>query len=152
MKTPKELQPLAAAVRSLQRLIDHFDQQGIIIGGVAVGLLSKPRYTADADAVIWLSIADLEKLLEAAKQEEFVPRLPNASEFARAHRLVALRHEPTGVQVDISLGAMPFEAEAIQRSQIVKVGGLRLRIPSVEDLLFSKRSRTAKKIFWTSEH
>lgn len=109
MKTPKELQPLVAAVRSLQRLIDHFDQQGIIIGGVAVGLLSKPRYTADADAVILLSIIDLEKLLEAAKQEEFIPRYPNASEFARAHRLVALRHEPTGVQVDISLGAMPFE-------------------------------------------
>ena len=138
MKTPKELRPLVAAIRSLQNLIDRFDQQGIIIGGVAVGLLSKPRLTADADAVIFLSIADLESLLDAAKQEGFEPRYPNVPEFARAHRLVALVHEPSGVHVDVSLGAMPFETEAIQRSNLVKVGRLQLRIPSVEDLIILK--------------
>lgn len=68
----------------------------------------------------------------------FITRYPNTKEFARASRIVALQHQPSGVQVDISLGALPFEAEAIQRSQIVKVGDLSLRIPTVEDLIILK--------------
>jgi hypothetical protein len=33
MKTPKELAPLLPALQGVQRLIDHFDKKGIIIGG-----------------------------------------------------------------------------------------------------------------------
>jgi hypothetical protein len=38
VKIPAEIQPLVAAVRALQALIDRFEQQGMIIGGVAVSL------------------------------------------------------------------------------------------------------------------
>lgn len=110
----------------------------MIIGGVAVGLLARARLTVDADAVIFLSIADLDELVQAAYQEGFVPRYPNIKDFARAHRVLAFVHQPSGVHVDISLGAMPFEAEAIQRSQLMNVGGMRLRLPSVEDLVILK--------------
>lgn len=48
MSIPEELQPLLAAIRSLQRLIDRFEQKGMIIGGIAVSLLARIRYTADA--------------------------------------------------------------------------------------------------------
>ncbi|MBI4674731.1 MAG: nucleotidyltransferase [Chloroflexi bacterium] len=119
----------------------------MIIGGVAVGLLARPRLTADADAVIFLSIDELDDLLDAAEQEGFMPRYPNVKEFARANRLVALHHVPSGVDVDISLGAMPFEAEAIERSQLVSVGNLRLRVPSVEDLIIMKAVAHRKKDF-----
>lgn len=138
MTIPEELQPLCATVRSLQNLIDRFEQQGMIIGGVAASLLGRPRYTADADAVIFLSVRELDNLLEAAEQEGFIPRYPNVKEFARAHRVVALRHQPSGVHVDISLAAMPFEAEAIQRSQLLSVGNFSLRLPTVEDLIILK--------------
>lgn len=42
------LKPLLAA----QQKITHFANQGVIIGGIAVRLLGKPRFTADADMVI----------------------------------------------------------------------------------------------------
>jgi hypothetical protein len=138
MKIPEELQPLAITLRALQRLIDEFEGQGIIIGGVAVSLLGKPRFTADADAVIFLSIVELPRLVRLAQAQGFEPRYPNFQEFAHTNRILLLRHRETGITADISLGALPFEAEAIQRSQIVSVGGLRLRIPSVEDLIILK--------------
>ena len=43
--------PFAAPLTALKQVIDHFNQQGMIIGGVAASLLGKPRLTADVDAV-----------------------------------------------------------------------------------------------------
>jgi hypothetical protein len=51
MKLDKSLEPFRAAIESLQRLLHKFDERGVIIGGIAVGFLGKPRFTADIDAV-----------------------------------------------------------------------------------------------------
>jgi hypothetical protein len=138
VKTPKELQALLPPLRALQNLIDRFEGQGIIIGGVAVSLLSEPRYTADVDAVIFLSIRDLPRLLSAANEEGFEPRIPNVKAAARASRVVLLRYRGTKITADISLGALPFEREAIERSRLLNIGKTKLRIPSVEDLIVMK--------------
>jgi hypothetical protein len=127
-----------ATLQALQRVIDHFENQGIIIGGVAVSLLGKPRFTADAVAVILISIGELGHLVSSAEKEGFVPRIPNYEELARTNRILLLRHQQTGITCDISLGALPFENEAVNRSQLVHVGGLHLRLPSVEDLIIFK--------------
>jgi len=38
----------------------------------------------------------------------------------------------------VSLGALPFEREVIERSTMVRVGALRLRLSSAEDLVIMK--------------
>jgi hypothetical protein len=53
---PQDLTPLLAPLAALQRLLARFDNQGIIIGGVAASLLGRPRLTADVDAVLLLPI------------------------------------------------------------------------------------------------
>lgn len=138
MKAPKDLKPLLPPLRALQKLIDRFESQGMIIGGVAVSLLSEPRYTADIDAVIFLSISDLALLLASALSEGFEPRIPNVEAVARKSRVVLLRHRATNITADISLGALPFEREAIERSQLLNIEKIHLRIPSVEDLIIMK--------------
>lgn len=50
MKSIDVLEPLLAPINALQRLFEIFDNQGVIIGGIAVSILGKPRLTADADA------------------------------------------------------------------------------------------------------
>ncbi|MEW6405187.1 MAG: hypothetical protein AB1649_25620 [Chloroflexota bacterium] len=50
--------PLLAPLSAIQRLLDHFKGQGVIIGGIAASLLGTPRLTADVDALILLSIDD----------------------------------------------------------------------------------------------
>lgn len=55
MKLDNSLEPFRAAIESLQRLLQKFNDRGVIIGGIAVGFLGKPRFTADVDAMFLLS-------------------------------------------------------------------------------------------------
>jgi hypothetical protein len=132
------LEPFLNPLAALQRLIDHLNGQGLIIGGIAASLLGRPRLTADLDAMVLISIQDLSRLLTYAQEEGLVPRIENAQEFARRNRVLLLVHQETGIPVDISLGALPFEIEAVQRSQVHKVGSLKVRLPTPEDLIIFK--------------
>ncbi len=116
MTSTQEVEPFSAALAALQRLLARFGDQGMIIGGVAASLLGSPRLTADVDAVILVSVQDLPQLIAAAEQEGLTPRLDNAEGFARRHRVLLLHHPGSGINVDISLGMLPFEVEAVERS------------------------------------
>jgi len=132
------LEPLLAPIEALQRLIEAFGDRGIIIGGVAASILGKPRLTADADAMLLLPLEDISQLLELAAKEGLTPRLPDVEEFARRSRVILLRHEESGIDVDISLGLLPFEIEAVERSQKYSAGSLQVRLPTPEDLIILK--------------
>lgn len=138
MTQSQDITPLLAPLAALQRLLARFDNQGIVIGGVAVSLLGKPRLTADVDAMILLSIKELPLLMSAAAQEGFVPRIANAQNFARRHRVLLLRHQESGINADISLGLLPFEVEAVERSTAYQVGSFAIRLPTPEDLIIFK--------------
>ncbi len=138
MKTPKELEPLLPTLQAVQQLIDRFEKKGIVIGGAAVCLLGRPRMTADVDAMLLASIDDLSRLLLAARETGLVPRIKDVEAFARRNRIVLLRHRASDTDVDISLGVLPLEVEAVQRSQVIRVGKVRLRVPTVEDLIILK--------------
>jgi len=88
--------------------------------------------------MLLLSIDALPQLLEVAEKEGLKPRLPDAVDFARRHRVVLLRHDESGVDIDISLGLLPFEVEAVEHSQEHEVSSLRLRLPTPEDLIILK--------------
>ena len=83
MKLDKGLEPFRATIESLQRLLHKFNNRGVIIGGIAVGFLGKPRFTADVDAVFLLSTQEIPQFLELAQAEDMTPRIQNAEEFAR---------------------------------------------------------------------
>ena len=85
-----------------------------------------------------LTLEDVPQLLEFAQEEGLTPRFPNTETFAQRSRMVLLRHEQTGVDVDISLGMMPFEIEVVERSSEYEAGSLRLRLPTPEDLIILK--------------
>ena len=138
MKLDKSLEPFRATIEALNRLLQNFDQRGVIIGGVAVGLLGKPRYTADVDAVFLLSTKDVSKFLQLARAEEIVPRIENAEDFARKSRVLLLKYVPTETEVDISLGIMPFEEEMVERGEIKSFANLSARLPTPEDLIIMK--------------
>jgi hypothetical protein len=138
MKLDKSLEPFRATIEALNRLLEKFDQRGVVIGGIAVGLLGKPRYTADVDAVFLLSIKDVSGFLELARSENIIPRIQNAEDFARKNRVLLLKYEPTETEVDISLGIMPFEEELVKRGVIKSFANISARLPTPEDLIIMK--------------
>jgi predicted nucleotidyltransferase len=132
------LTPFLEPLRAVQHLLTAFGGRGVIIGGIAVSLLAKPRFTADVDAVLLMELDDLPHLLEEAATQGLVPRIPDIESFARKNRVLLLRHTASGIDVDISLGLLPFESEMVERSQWVKAASLRLRLPTPEDLIILK--------------
>lgn len=105
---------------------------------MAASLLGKPRLTADADAMLLLSLEEIPQLVARAEEEGLVRRLPNVIEFAQRSRVVLLQHAASGINVDISLGFLPFEIEAVERSQGFQIGKLTLPLPTPEDLVILK--------------
>jgi hypothetical protein len=138
MTLPSDISRFLAPLVALQYLIDHFDHQGMIIGGIAASLLGRPRLTADLDAVILLSLERIPELIEQAAKMGMEPRIPNLADFARKSRVVLFRHRETGIDVDISLGILPFETEAVERSQVYKAENIEIRLPTPEDLIILK--------------
>lgn len=137
-KTPEQLEPLVPTIKALQTLIEKFESKGIVIGGAAICLLGQPRMTADVDAMLLVTNDDLAKVFDVARQVGFVPRRKDAETFARRNRILLLHHPETGSDVDISMGAMPLEQEMVERSRLMRFGSLRVRLPSIEDLIILK--------------
>lgn len=138
MKLDKSLEPFRATLESLQRLLHKFDDRGVIIGGIAVGFLGKPRFTADVDAVFLLSTQEIPRFVELASEENIIPRREDAEEFARKSRVLLLKHTPTETDIDISLGILPFEEEMVERGDIKSFANLSVRLPTPEDLIIMK--------------
>lgn len=132
------LAPLLEPIAAVQQLLNRWNSGGLIIGGVAVSLLGQPRLTADVDAIALASLDDLPRLIDLAQQEGLEPRLPDAEAFARRSRVLLLRHSASGIAVDVSLGMLPFETEAVERGQLVQAGRLAIRLPTPEDLIILK--------------
>jgi predicted nucleotidyltransferase len=139
MNPPEGIEPFFEPLESLQKLLSRFDDRGVIIGGVAVSVLGKARYTEDIDAVFLLSTKDIPRLLEAASEEGIEPRIENATEFARKNRVVLLKHVISNTNIDISLGVLTFEQEMVERSVVHQVDkALQIRLPTPEDLIILK--------------
>jgi hypothetical protein len=129
---------LLAPLEAVQRLLGRFNDQGMVIGGVAASLLGKPRLTVNIDVVILLSRDDIPRLITVAGEEGLVPRIPDADSFARENLVLLLRHEASGIAVDVSLGILAFEQEAVARSVLHDAGAFAIRVPTPEDLIILK--------------
>jgi hypothetical protein len=138
MKLDKNLEPFRSAIEALNRLILKYENRGAVIGGVAVSLLGKPRYTADVDAVFLLYSENLPQFFEDARSEAIVPRMKNAEDFARKNRVLLLQHEPSKTLIDISMGTPPFEEEMVARATYQSFSNLSIRLPTPEDLIVMK--------------
>jgi hypothetical protein len=110
----------------------------MIIGGLAVALRGSPRTTKDVDAVVLVPEASWSAFLKQGKEHHFSPRIPDALPFARKSRMLLLHHRPSKLNVDISLGDLPFEYEAIARATEVTVQGEQIPLATVEDLIILK--------------
>jgi hypothetical protein len=127
-----------SALRALSGFLEREKVPHVIIGGVAVALVGRPRTTQDIDAIVLLGDRPLEAFLEAAHAAGFDTRIPDAAAFARQFRVVLLRHRKSKVGVDLSVGALPFEEAAVQRARRILVEDRRIPVATPEDLIIMK--------------
>ncbi len=128
-------------VRVLASLTEWFKDQHVsyaIIGGAAIGFLAQPRATQDIDAVTWLDLAETAGFLKSGARFGFLPRISDPIEFALKSRVLLLQHNQTKIDVDISIGALPFEQEMIERAIEFTTPELTVQIATPEDLIITK--------------
>jgi len=135
---PEYLAPLLRAIHDLQAWFDFNKVCGVIIGGVAASLLGRPRVTQDVDVLMLLEENRWNEFLASGAQFGFAPRRTDALAFAKRSRVLLMRHVPSGIQIDISLGALPFEKELVERARSHTVAGQVILLPSPEDLIIMK--------------
>jgi Nucleotidyl transferase of unknown function (DUF2204) len=128
------LQPLA----DLGRWLDAVHAQAIVVGGVAVSFLGRPRFTQDIDALAILAEAEWEAAIATAAVHGIEPRIDDPVEFARRSRVLLLRHRQSAIDIDVILGGLQFEEDAVAQGRTYSVNGVKVRLPRVEDLLIMK--------------
>jgi len=114
MSTPSAIE----AALELQEFLDRQHLSFCVIGGVALQRWGETRMTSDADATVlthWVNDESVTDLLLS----HFATRIPKARAFGLQHRVLLLQ-TASGVALDIALGALPFEQNAVARSSRVR--------------------------------
>lgn len=131
------MNPVFQAADALQNFLRAQGWPFCFIGGLAVQHWGEPRVTRDADVTLLAGFGREEEFARKLA-ERFQPRVPDFWEKATLARVVLLKDEH-GVGLDVALGALPFEEQAIARSKEVKfLDNWSLKICSAEDLLVMK--------------
>jgi hypothetical protein len=98
-----------------------------------VAVYGAPRATADVDVTVEES--DVDGLIGELERAGF--RLRSRKLVAEA-RVLALMHDPTGVPIDAVLAGPGLEEEFLARTRRADVGGIKVPVIAVEDLLAVK--------------
>jgi hypothetical protein len=105
---------LVVAARDVLAALSAAGHPACLIGGLVVPRWGQPRATSDVDCSVLAPYGredgPLDVLLSA-----FQPRRRDAREFAHTYRVLLLQ-TVAGVGIDVSLAALPFEEEAIDRA------------------------------------
>jgi len=120
-----------------QSFCRHLKWKFCFIGGLPVQHWGEPRLTRDVDVTI-LTGFGAEQDFVSGILKSYQPRRPDAEAFALRHR-VLLVQASSGVALDITMAALPFEEHMINRAVDVEfLPGVELHICSAEDLIVLK--------------
>lgn len=128
---------LISEARQFQSLCEQNGWRFCFIGGLPVQHWGEPRFTRDVDVALLTGFGD-EASFAKTILTRYKPRRADAEEFALLNRVLLVQSEK-GIGLDISLAALPFEEQMINRSIAVEfLSGIDLQICSAEDLIVLK--------------
>lgn len=110
----------------------------MLIGGIAIIARGVRRFTTDIDAAVRGDAVRPEQLVETLAKFGIVPRIADAVPFAEANLVLLLRHEETGVDLDVSLAWSAFELDALEASTLTAFGRVRAPMCTPENLVVFK--------------
>ena len=126
-----------ATALEIQSFCEQRHWKFCFIGGIAVQRWGEPRVTDDVDLTLLTGFGTEEIFVEELLKH-FRGRRPGSLEFALRNRVLLLIGS-NGTNIDIALGAIPFEERAIERSTVWMAGHRHpLRTCSAEDLIIHK--------------
>jgi predicted nucleotidyltransferase len=127
--------------RLLQQLATALDARSIeymLIGGQAVLVYGEPRLTKDIDVTLGIGPDRLNDILAMIKELCWKVLVEQPEAFVRSTLVLPCRDPETGIRIDLIFSFSPYERQALQRVNRVKVGGVDVRYASLEDVIIHK--------------
>jgi hypothetical protein len=126
-----------AAAAEVERFCRRQKWGFCFIGGVAVQRWGEPRFTQDVDFTVLTKLGAEEKFIDALLKQ-YTARVPNPRKFALETRVVLARTK-RGINLDISLGAFPYDEACVKRASAWKIKPrMSITTCSAEDLVINK--------------
>lgn len=124
------------ALRSLNVFLQRNNIKFCLIGGLAVQVRGKPRFTRDIDLTVLAQLETERELLDLFLAS-FKPRIEDALNFALLNKVLLI--EAAGVPVDMGIGLTGFEAASVARATMEKIGDqIEVPVCTAEDLIIHK--------------
>ena len=125
----------------LVNLARQFDSSAIpyiVIGGQAVLVYGEPRLTRDIDITVGVDNSAVKQLIALCSAAGVQPAVENVSEFVRQSNVLPLYDTTSHIRVDIIFSFMPYERQAMTRSNAVVINGYPVKYASLEDVVIHK--------------
>lgn len=128
----------AATLARIAREFADRQLRFIVIGGQAVLVHGEPRLTQDIDLTVDAAPDRLPDVLDAISAARLSPLPSDVAAFVRDTFVLPAEDVESGIRVDIVFSATPYEATAIERAELIELGGQSVPFASAEDLLLHK--------------
>jgi len=135
---PADAEYLEKALAEIASALRAAGVPWMVIGGIASIARGVRRMTTDIDVVVRGDETTPAAMLRALTIKRIVPRIADAEAFARERLVLLLRHEPTGVDLDLSFGWTTFEHEALEARTDATYGSVVAPMARAEDLVIFK--------------
>lgn len=136
----------------LFKALNDANVQYIVVGGIATILHGYVRATADIDLVVDLQVEEASKAITVLTAAGFKPKVPvQAMEFADASKreqwirekgmqVFSMYHpDKIGMTVDLFVKPPIPYPELLQRSVVMNLDGIKVRVCAIDDLIAMKR-------------
>ena len=138
-----------ALLKKLASALHQHEIPYMIIGGQAVLLHGEPRLTRDIDITLGIDVDRLKDILSLIEDVD-LRALVEPQTFTRETLVLPCEDPGTGIRVDFIFSFTPYELQAIERAQKVKMGTAEVNFASKEDLvihkIFSGRARDLEDV------
>jgi predicted nucleotidyltransferase len=125
-------------VARLARAIEDAGLPYMVIGGMAVLVYGEPRLTKDIDITLGVDGDALPQVLRMAERLDLQVLVDDPEQFISSTMVLPLLDAITGLRVDMMFSWSPYERQAIQRARRVEMGGAKVSVASLEDLVIHK--------------
>jgi len=123
---------------SLDKITNWFENQNIpymVFGGIANAIYGNPRQTYDIDIKIFVEETEIENFVENIKS---AGKILTAEPLNFISDTNVLPLDIDGVRVDIVIAILPFEKQALERSQKVSYKNINIKVCTIEDFIIQK--------------
>lgn len=118
-------------------LLDELGVEYMLTGSFASNIYGRIRSTFDADVVVVLKPAQLERLVAALGPDYYVDNVTLSEAREAGDKLNAL-HRPSGLKLDFFLAKTTRDREALARRRTVLLSGAPISVIAPEDLILAK--------------